>query len=542
MPEFSLNAFRKGSDTETFAAAMAYCRANPGTTLTVPPGEYTVTGILAKEAEAHVMRGDWGPNPQPVMFNPRYRYDRGLDFAGQKGTKVLAYGAALTVDGFMEPVSVRDCEDVEIAGLTIDHKRKPFSRAVVRTDGMPTEEGLIPAILSFAPETPVVPPSVSEDGTRIRGTNLTLRYLFYDAESGRAIQSPLKILEIPDERTARCLVGPQIRDGMEFTCIHTYHSRPAILIENAKNIRLTDVTIHSQPGMGVVGNRSEDVFLRRLKVVPSAGTRWSTNTDATHFTSMKGLLRFENCVFKGQGDDFTNVHGYYQAVVKRESDTVVYLQEKTPDGTHAQTLDYPDPGDILELTSYSTLETKDTFRVLDCQPLPEDWMCRVTLDRPVPADTEGWMFADVTRLPRLEIVGCTASSHFARSILVKTRSALIERNTFRDVQGPAIVAASEAHWYEGVSPAHIVIRDNRIVNCGWAWGEAAGIVVKADADNPTGQPISDIVIKYNIIDAPEKEHAVYCRGVRGLEIFDNRANVSGKAYVIENCEDWTLGL
>jgi hypothetical protein len=524
MPEISLHAFRRGNDTETFAAAMAYCREHPGTTLTVPPGEYTVTGDLARAAQEHVLRGDWGGNPQRIMFNPDYKFDRGIDFAGQRGTTVLAKDVTLTADGFMEPVSVRDCEDVEIVGLKIDHKRKPFSKAVVHTDGNPAPDGTVSAVLEFAPETPILP-----------GTCLTLRYLFYDPETGRAVHSALKIEEITGPHTARCTVGAEVRDGMEFTCIHTYHSRPAILIENAKNIRLTDVTIHSQPGMGVVGNRSEDVILTRLRVVPSAGYRWSTNTDATHFTSVKGLLRFENCTFEGQGDDFTNVHGYYQAVVKRESGTTVWIREKTPDGTHAQTLDYPDPGDRMELTSYDTLQVKDIFRVLDCVPMPEERMCKVTFDHPLPEETEGWMLADITRLPRLEIVGCTASAHFARSVLIKTRSALVEGNTFRDVQGPAIVAAAESWWYEGVCPANVVIRNNRITNCGWAWGEAAGIVVKADADHAEGQSIRNIVIEDNVIDAPGKEHAIFCRNIDGLRVAGNRMNVSKEPIIVKDC-------
>lgn len=74
--------------------------------------------------------------------------------------------------------------------------------------------------------------------------------------------------------------------GMEYLNAHTYHSRSAILIEYSENIRVTDVTIHNQPGMDVVGNRSSDVFLTRLNVEPSCGHHYSANTDATHFTSM----------------------------------------------------------------------------------------------------------------------------------------------------------------------------------------------------------------------------------------------------------------
>ncbi|MCR5681468.1 MAG: right-handed parallel beta-helix repeat-containing protein [Clostridiales bacterium] len=519
MAEICLNDFRAADDCETFARAMAYCREHPGTTLTVPPGIYRITSPLARETMEHVLNGDFGPNPQRTMFNPLFAYARGIDFFGQRGTVLDARGVTFLVDGFMEPLSLRDCENVTIRGLTIDHLRKPYSRGTVRM----TDPSEVTAEIAFDADTPVC-----------EKTPLTLRYIFVGPD-GRRLPVGIRALRVTDPTHAAVTLSEPVLDGTRFCTIHTYHFRPAILIERAKGIRLEDVSIHSQPGMGIVGNRSENVTLTRLRVVPGVGEMWSSNTDATHFTSMKGRLRFENCDFEGQGDDFTNVHGYYQAVVRRESDTVVYLQEKTPDGTHAQSLDYPDPGDLLELTSHDTLRVRDTFRVIACEPLPEEWMCRVALDHAVPADTDGWMFADVTRLPDLEVIGCHASSHFARSILIKTRAARIEGNTFRDVQGPAIVAAAESWWYEGVCPANVVIRGNRIVNCGWAWGEAAGIVVKADADHPEGQSIRNIVIEDNEIDAPGQQHAIFCRNVDGLTVARNHVNVAGEPVIIEDC-------
>ena len=519
---------RGADDTALFARAMDYCRDNPGTTLMIPPGTYTVTSALARETREHVLRGDWGANPQPTMFTPKFPYSVGIDFRGQKGTTVLARGATLMVDGFMEPVSLRDCENVHLVGLTIDHTRKPYSRAVVREVDEKAEGDMIPAVLEFDAETPLVPPS---DG--VRGTELMLRYIACDPRTGRRVRPGIRIDRIADERTVYCHVSRDLRPGMLYYCIHTYHSRPAILIERAENVRLTDVTIHSQPGMGIVGNRSENLTFTRLHVVPSAGHHWSTNTDATHFTSIKGLLRFEDCEFEGQGDDSTNVHGYYQAIVRRESDTVAYLQEKTPDGTHAQSLDYPDPGDVMELTSYHTLEVADTYRVVECTPMPDEWMCRVTLDHPLPEVTDGWLLTDVTRLPRLEFVGCTCSNHFARGILVKTRSVLVEGNTFRNVFGAAVKVAAEASWCESASPADVVIRSNRILYCS---GEA-GIAVYADSDDPRGQSIFRVTIEDNVIDEPGNAHAIFCRNVRGLTIARNHACVAGTPVVIEHCAD-----
>ena len=530
----NLTEFTAASDIDTFAAAMEYLRANPGTTLIVPPGTYHITSDLAKNAMRSVLTGEWGGNPQRIMFNPKYEYTRGISFDGQQGTRVIADGAVLMVEGFMEPVSLINCTDVEIRGLTIDHLRKPYSRGTILNLQPADTERNRECVIEFDENCPIC-----------EKTPLTLRYIFFDPDTGRNIYTGLHGYSYANSHHLKAKLGdhPALHDGVLFYTVHSFHSRPAILIENAKNIRLTDVTIHSQPGMGIVGNRSEDVIISGLKVVPSEGHHMSTDTDATHFTSMKGLLRFENCVFDGQGDDFTNVHSYYQAIIERigEEGNTCIMQEKTPDGTHAQTLDYPDIGDTLELTNRKTLQNIGHYTVVDCVPMHDEWKCQVTLDRPLPDNTEDLVFADITRMPRVELIGCTATRHFARSILLKNRDALIENCTFRDIMGPAIVAAAEAWWYEGVCPANIVIRGNRIYNCAECWGEAGGIVVKADSDQAEGCSIFNITIEDNYIECPNGKPGIFVRNTDGVTIWNNVIKTPGDTDIrVEDCENVVL--
>jgi hypothetical protein len=285
--------------------------------------------------------------------------------------------------------------------------------------------------------------------------------------------------------------------------------------------------------MGIVGNRSEDITIKRLSVVPSVGHHVSTNTDATHFTSIKGTLRYENCTFVGQGDDSSNVHGYFQEIIEKISYRECVMQEKTPGGTHAQTLDYPDVGDILELTDMDTLCVKETYTVLECEPMPEKWCTRIVLDKDIPENTDRLAFIDITRLPHLEIIGCNARNHIARGILIKTRSALIEGNTFEGIPLAGIEAAAEGWWYEGVCPANVEIRRNRVINCG------CGILIKADSEKADGQSIFNITVEDNIIDCPTAEYGIFARNVCGLKCSRNSINVKGEALHIESCTDVT---
>lgn len=502
--------------------ASAYLRAHPNTDFMIPAETYRITTPLAREAMAHVLSGDWGENPQRVMFSPRYRYDSGFSLAGQRGTAVYAEHAVFMVDGFMEPVTVADCENVRLQGLTIDHLRKPYAFGTVESLAE-SVNGWRDCVIRLDDACPIT-----------ENSPIRLRYGFFDPETCANRYANAEPPVYTDAHHIRTRVqGDCVRLGDAFCTVHTFHARPGILIERAKNVRLVDVTIHSQPGMGIVGNRSEDVVIEGLSVVPSRGQYWSSNTDATHFTAMKGLLRFSHCRFSHHGDDATNVHGYYQAVVGVCGGNTYLTQEKTPDGTHAQTLDYPDIGDTVEVSRIDSMEVVDTLTVVDCTPLPDAWMCRVTFDHALPEDTDGLILADVTRLPRVEFVDCDVSHHFARSVLLKNRDSLVENCTFHRAQGPAVVAAAEAYWYEDVCPANLTVRGCRITDCGM-WGEAAGIVVKADCDHPAGQTISNVTITDNEISA-DAAHGIFVRNTDGVTIRGNRIHVQDAPVVIESC-------
>ncbi|MBR6806864.1 MAG: hypothetical protein IKM46_00645 [Clostridia bacterium] len=518
--------FLTNDHTASFDAAMAYLREHPGTVLHVEPGVYTITRPLAVEAQKALMDGGLTDDPMSIIFKPDYKYAVGISFAGQRNTSVIANGVTLLVDGIMEPVSIRDCENVAVCGFTVDHKRKPYSKAVIGNVGELDGEGSRKCTFEFDPQCPI-------------GENapFRLRSWYFDVEKYRTVSTYVLDRKIIDPYHWEVILADaaEIHDGMEYYTAHTEHFRPAILIENAKNITLKDITIHSQPGMGIVGNRSEDITLSHVSVVPSVGHHVSTNTDATHFTSIKGKLRLENCVFEGQGDDFINVHAYYHEIIRRLSDDECCMQEKTPDGTHAQSLDYPDVGDFLELTDMDTLTLVDTFRVVESTPMRDEWCCRVKLDHALPENTEGLVLADVTRLPSLEIVNCSSRTHYARGIMLKTRNVLIENNIFHAVEAPAVFAAPEAEWYEGVSPANVVIRGNRIVKCGEKGDVQGGIVVLADTKCPNGQCMLNIVIEDNIIDCPNTEYGIYVRNTNGVKVARNKINCKRKAVEIICC-------
>ncbi|HOU09432.1 MAG TPA: right-handed parallel beta-helix repeat-containing protein [Clostridiales bacterium] len=525
-----LSDFKGENDTEMFTAAMAFLRRNPGSTLHVGSGVYTLTSELARQTQAFVMRGVFGENPEPVMFSPSFEYTRGISFEGQRGSTVLACGATLLVDGFMEPVSLKNCADITIKGLTIDHLRKPFSMGTV-AEVIPAAGTAGRVAVDFSEEYP------------LDEKMPCVRTCFYSGETNRFnLAAGIVERKISGRRmTLECSDIRGIAPGCEFYVCHTYHSRPAILIENARNTVLEDVTVHSQPGMGVVGHRSENIFLKGFRVIPGPGVHFSTNTDATHFTSCKGTLRFEGCTFEGHGDDAANVHTYYHSIAKKMSGSRCLLTLESPTGTHSQTPDYPDPGDTLELTVADSLTTERTYTVLSCIPNPDDFTSVVELDGELPDNFDDYFLADVTRLPRLEFVRCFVKNHFARSVLVKTRSVLIEGCTFMDADLCAVEVAAEAWWKEGVCSADVVIRGNRIIYTGAKKNNGirgcSGIAVLVDANLPEGTPHKNILIENNIIDCPSSQHGIYIANAENVTVRGNSIRCAGGEIAVVDCRD-----
>lgn len=521
MSRINLSDFSGADDLARINAALAYMKDHPGTTLFIEPGTYYITTDLARETQKKVMAGELGANPEPVMFNPKFVYSRGLDFDGHAGSRVEAYGVTLMVDGFMEVVSIRNCRDIEVCGLTVDLVRKAYSKGIV-TSWTKREDGNGDIEVEFVEKSPITK------------TMPTIRSVFYSPVKCRfEVQRGLRDFEYIDEHHARFVTGlGEECLGDELYLWHTFHSRPTVLIEEAQNTVLRDITIHNQCGMGITAQHATDILIERLNVIPSIGEHMSTNTDATHFASCRGKLTLDGCRFEGQGDDSINVHTYYYTLDSRDGD-VLTLSVKAPTGTHAQSLDYPEVGDRLELTEKATLNQTDTFRVVEVEKDFDNWVCRVKLDRPIPDDMEGLFFADPDELPELIFRNCTARNHFARSILIKCRKALVENCEISDVAETAVKIAAEAGWHEGIGTSDVTVRGCRFINNG-RWNQSCGgVAVYMDVADRSALTHDFVTVEDNIIECPEAEH--------GIIVTNTKKAVVRRNKIISRSEDIVIG-
>lgn len=500
-------------DTKALREAVALCRAHEGSTLVIPAGTYLLRDVDAMQLEADAIGGKMGANPESTIFSPYYPYAKGLDFSGAKGVTIEAEGATLLCDGWMEPVSLTDCTDLTLRGLTIDYVHRALSEGTVAGIGDDYFD------VQFRPDrtiTDVIPI-----------TRVTLA----DPQIGGMYRSPFYYpkRELLGNNLVRLTVGHRIPDyllGQPVAALHSMHFRPAILILNSTNTTLDGVTIHSQPGMGIVGFDSRDIFIKRLRVAPADGYHFSTNTDATHFACCEGELVFDGCSFIGQGDDATNVHGYYHNV-EAADDGWLRLILHAPGYTHAQVADVPRVGDELELSLINTLAVQKVLKVTEVKHEEKATDVLVRVDGPMPEKLEDYYLFNITKLPHLTFRNSLVQGNLARGVLVKTRGVLIEDNVFRGCSGTAIHVGAEGWWCEGSHSTDVTIRRNTMINCGLGAGSqhgANGIAVVIDAPDTKGTRLHDgIVIRDNVVIGNGENGCGICvRNAKNVDVADNR--------------------
>lgn len=536
LPAQSISALKFGAvpddgkdDTRALRRAAEYCRKHPGTTLTIPPGTYRLRDSKAEQLEHEVLQGKMGGDPEKVIFTPYYPYVRGLDFDGSDSVTIEASGATLMCEGWMEPLSITNCRNVTVRGLTIDYKRKPFSQGTVQE----VNEN------SFV---------VQFDDRRIITNEIPITRitLWDDAISGFYAEP----LYFPKRR----LLGgnrvefeghiPQRLQGTYMAALHSFHFRPAIFIGNSVSTKLDGVSIHSQPGMGIVGFDSTDITICRLSVSPAPGFLFSTNTDATHFASCRGKISFDQCTFRGQGDDATNVHGYYHNIAS-VTDGTATLQLQSPTFTHAQMADVPCIGDSMELVRIATLVPEKTLVVTAVEHKEKEKDVRIRLDGELPENYSEYYLLNASKLPHLSFCRSTVWGQLARGVLVKTRGMEIKGNTFRGCTGTAIHVGAESGWKEGSHAKDVTIADNVIVNCGLGAGTqfgASGIAVVIDAPETDNTFLHENIRIYGntIIGNGSNGCGIAIRNARHVELAGNHIEGCDKAVIIHSTDDLSI--
>lgn len=511
-------------DSEAFRAAMKFCRKTPGTALYIPSGIYNFRDKEAVKIEYEAISGQYGEDVQGRLFKVDAPYVKALDLHGSKNITIEAEGATLLLEGWYETISIVGAHNITIKGLTITHKRPPYTIGTITNVSDKYFDMHIDTLrYSFLKD------------------NVTGRIHFFDVAKQRIYTGAWhEKKELIDKETIRIYSAAHPKIGDYCILRHSAHYRAGIFIKESSDILIEDVKIHSQPGMGIVGHRSENITMRNLQVIPEAGSVISTNTDATHFTSCKDKIILDACKFGGQGDDCSNIHNYYWSVYKGAKNNQVFIAVENAD-LHSLSLDYPDRGDTIALVSKDDLKPAEHYIVRDIDTSVGNMQVAITLDKDLGFDTDKYYMTNLTRRPSVEITNNTVRSHMARAYLIKTHNVRIAGNVIQSSSGSAIQLGAEAGWRESGPVQNILIENNWIIGCGYGHGGQKGSAISGEVNGIKGEPDflnSNITIRNNVIQA-EGENAIYLSGAKDINISDNEISGSKNALYIEHSKGIT---
>ena len=295
--------------------------------------------------------------------------------------------------------------------------------------------------------------------------------------------------------------------------------------------------------MGVIAQRSKDIELDSVNVIPSPGKNRmiSITADATHFINCKGHIKMNACTFLNQKDDATNIHGWYAVARKRMSDRQLLLWSHYG-------MDFARKGMKMELVDHNTMMTYDTVEVASVYKYNDD-LSVVTFNEPVPeCFSENDVLADISANPDVTITGCRFGNNRARGLLIGSRGKVLIENNYFHVPGAAILFEGDGNfWYEQSGVRDVTIRGNVFENCLYgskSWGKAYIAVGSGIPDRKNSRYHRGITIEGNTFNTFDPRILnLYCAdGVayRGNTVrinHDYEYGRSGAPFEISDCDN-----
>jgi len=472
-----------GDATPAIRRALDACRRDNATKLSIPKGIYHFYPDSATERFCAISNNDNGL--KRIAF----------PLIGFSDFEIDGCGSEFIFHGPMVAIVVDGSQDIRLKNFSIDWSQPfNFQASIVAVDA----ENLTIDIEPYKECEPVIRNNHlhfverdprTQDGGRLDAwktpweQDLRWNILFdeetkapitkfhsADALSARFMQSPdYRVEQIAENRYrmhGACSIPPSpgmaiIAKGM------LSHNRlsPAICLNRSERVTITDVNVYHAGGMGLIGERTEDVTLERFCVRLREGTDRiiSTTADATHFVGCRGKISFKDCLFENMLDDATNVHGIYTRVTEQTGPRTLEAKRM-----HFQQegFVFVGQGDTLRFSSRMELKPYGEAKVTAVREI-NGQLIEIEFDRPLEGllrpdsvlDNLSWQ-ADV------EMTGCTIRRNRARSILLSTAGdVVIEKNLFDRSSMMNVLMEGDAYvWHESGPSRNLRFAENRVIS------------------------------------------------------------------------------
>ncbi|MBQ7541488.1 MAG: hypothetical protein IJT44_04250 [Clostridia bacterium] len=394
-------------------------------------------------------------------------------------------GATIMIHGVMTPFILKNCKNIRMRGLTIDHFRPTMSEMTV-IESAPGE-----ATVRIEPEFLY----------RVDGN--TLYWRSEPSASGEPYweipyKGPKVLTNAFDPRTGQigdmlCGEGDARGGFPDITAItkpddgllhFSFRDRKKVIeagtvvqtrsirrvqtggaIDGCTDVTLENLCVRSMNGFGILAQNSCDVTYRGLDCTPKEGRTVVSDADFFHFSGCSGTVRVLNCRAKGAHDDVINLHGTHLKIVETDSvQNELLLRYCHPESWGFEPYQ---PGDRIEFVCGDTLLPYGGATVRTVKKCSDTDYFITTDDLPPVGFAPNDVVENVSRTARLLVEGNTFERIPSRAILCTTRQdVVICGNTFRCMGAPVLCVADDANfWFESGRSGRIVFENNSVIDC-----------------------------------------------------------------------------
>ena len=526
---FGAKADDFSDSTPAVAAALKACRSGGVETLTFAPGRYDFYPEQAGERYLFVSNNDEGL--KRIAF----------DLSGIHNLRIDGQGAHFVFHGFICPFLLEKSSDIVLQNFSIDYVRTFHSEGTilsVNAEGME---------LGFAPEFPhdvrngvlVFTSGAKTVGqqTSVTSGEVLFPYgslLEYDPIKRETaymaqdywVAGGIAAKQLPAGHVKLLMPGITGTPGNVLVFGAARRDVPGFVLSESRDVRLEGIDLFHCGGMGVIAQRSHNIAIERMRVTqaPGSGRVVSITADATHFVNCTGRIVLKDCLFEGQKDDATNVHGIYSRITRRLAADRVEVKLVHPQQFG---LDFFTPGMKLELVHGPSLVTYGEAEVKSVVRVNKEYS-QLTFTAPLPVEfiTGDVVANEAENQSEVSITGCTIRCNRARGILLGSRGKIrVEGNTFHTPGAAILLEGDGCFWFEQAGVRDLVIRSNTFDNCNYGvWGE--GVIAVGSGILPSERAHSrynrNILIEGNLFRQFDSSPIIHAYSVSGLTYRDNR--------------------
>lgn len=451
------------------------------------------------------------------LENPKNKKNL-FQLQGLKNISLQGNESILMMNGFFGLFYFNQCNDIHISGITIDMSSLPYTCGKVISNGIdffdlkvheqqPAREGMVLQAVTFY------------DTIHQSVANQKIDY-YQEKE-------PLRTSILQTSGLLRFYVknsrGVPMR-GNQLIVRHEIYGNDALYFNQCKNTSINNLQIYAAPGMGIVGNTSENFTIHHIKIIPKPGSgRWmSTTADAMHFENCRGAISIEHCEYKGMGDDAVNTHSYYMKVKEVNGNNKMVLENgRVPD---LRLLTFK-PGDTLAIGSESnSLIASQKIKVIESKMDSVSNTVVLTTEKYEFPIKKGQIVWNSSLLPSLTVKKCKITGNRARGILAQTSNVIIDSNRFIRCSGSAIhVSCDASYWWEGPGVRNVRITNNSIDSCNFGVGSTEAtidIYAELAGKNADEGVHQNILIENNIL-KNNNGYAIHCGSAIDVKIIKN---------------------